>query len=411
MDTSYCFISGITFSQQYNEVNKKSKVGHQNAANAFQLSFIDGFMSNVRGLDIINLPFLGSWPINYKSIYPPKTETFEFINSKGVRANCKNLSFLNLTYFKNQSREHQCFNALKSYCKQRQNNNHIFLIAYSLHLPFINALMRIKAIFKNVRTIVIVTDLPEFKNDSIPFLKKWLLNYDTHISKKQYNSIDGYVLLSKYMAEKVIYNKQPFEIIEGLFTESATSVESILENNNTKTIFYSGTLARRYNIMNLMEAFNKITDPTVRLQICGNGACKDDIVCMSKKDPRIEYLGEIPREKVLALQKEADVLVNPRTSIDEFTKYSFPSKTMEYLASGTPTILYKLPGIPEEYYKYCYALNDADSATLKNKIEEILRQPKSERINFGNRARKFIVTQKNSEVQTKRILKLIERIK
>lgn len=163
--------------------------------------------------------------------------------------------------------------------------------------------------------------------------------------------------------------------------------------------------------MNLMEAFNKITDPTVRLQICGNGACKDDIVCMSKKDPRIEYLGEIPREKVLALQKEADVLVNPRTSIDEFTKYSFPSKTMEYLASGTPTILYKLPGIPEEYYKYCYALNDADSATLKNKIEEILRQPKSERINFGNRARKFIVTQKNSEVQTKRILKLIERIK
>ena len=38
--------------------------------------------------------------------------------------------------------------------------------------------------------------------------------------------------------------------------------------------------------------------------------------------------------------------VNPRQNNEEFTKYSFPSKTMEYLASGVPVVAYKLDGIP-----------------------------------------------------------------
>ena len=34
---------------------------------------------------------------------------------------------------------------------------------------------------------------------------------------------------------------------------------------------------------------------------------------------------------------------------EEYTKYSFPSKIMEYVSTGKPTICYKLDGIPDEY--------------------------------------------------------------
>ena len=63
---------------------------------------------------------------------------------------------------------------------------------------------------------------------------------------------------------------------------------------------------------------------------------------------RIEFLGMLPRTDVLELQSKATILVNPRQPVGDFTKYSFPSKTIEYMASGTPLLMYKLPGIPEE---------------------------------------------------------------
>lgn len=64
------------------------------------------------------------------------------------------------------------------------------------------------------------------------------------------------------------------------------------------------------------------------------------------------------------MQQQATLLVNPRKGHEEYTKYSFPSKTMEYMASGTPTIMYKLPGLPIEYEEYLVLLPDNSQETL-----------------------------------------------
>lgn len=44
----------------------------------------------------------------------------------------------------------------------------------------------------------------------------------------------------------------------------------------------------------------------------------------------------VPNSGVLKAQSESEILVNPRNDNNEFTKYSFPSKVIEYLGSGTP---------------------------------------------------------------------------
>jgi len=414
MSVSYCFIGGMIFPSQFNEVKVKSKCGLQNAANTFQLAFIDGLSSNLNHLDIINLPFIGSWPINYKSIFAPKTEQFKYTNHNGHMATCENISFINLTYLKNHFREIGCYNALNNYCHKHNSDDFIYLITYTLHQPFLRAVKKIKRKYNNVRSIVIVTDLPEFKNDIIPSWKKLFLDYDTHISKEEYNSADGFILLTKAMANKVIFNQQPYEIIEGLFTPTSNSYnDSILQDNSDdiKTILYSGTLAKRYNIINLVHAVSNIQDKTIRLQICGSGNSKDEILKLAEKNSRIEFLGELSREEVMKLQRKASLLVNPRTDEGDYTKYSFPSKTMEYLASGTPTILYKLPGIPDEYYNYCFSLSESGVTALQAKIEEVLSISKPDLISFGKKAQEFIYTQKNSQIQTKKLLKLINHIK
>lgn len=410
MNKAFCFIGGIIFPEFETEVIKKSKVGIQNAPNAFQMAFIEGLRENLPSLDVINLPFIGAYPLNYKSLLSPKTSSFDISFSEKKMIKCYNYRFLNPVFFKLYTRERACYNALKKYCNNNITKDKIYVFVYCTHIPFMKAAIRIKKEFSNVRICLIVTDLPEFKNDVMPRWKKFFLDYDTHVSESIYNSIDCFVLLSEPMADKLIFNGQPYTIIEGLYSTSTQVSSKPKTDAETKTIFYSGTLARRYNIMNLVRSVMAMSDKNVKLLICGNGACKDEIIELSKVDKRIVYLGELPRQKVLQLQVDADLLVNPRTNEGEYTKYSFPSKTMEYLASGTPTILYRLDGIPEEYYKYCFSLTNDSQETLTKEIERVLALSKIERESFGYKAKNFILSNKTAKAQTKKAIELIDAL-
>jgi glycosyltransferase involved in cell wall biosynthesis len=118
-------------------------------------------------------------------------------------------------------------------------------------------------------------------------------------------------------------------------------------------------------------------------------------------------LGELPRLEVLNLQMRATVLVNPRRSDLLFTSYSFPSKTMEYLGSGTPTILNRLMGIPDEYFGYCFTPEREDEEALRQCIIKVCEMPMDELSAFGSRAREFVVKNKNPKVQAQKIYNLI----
>ena len=125
---------------------------------------------------------------------------------------------------------------------------------------------------------------------------------------------------------------------------------------------------------------------------------------MAEKDSRIVFKGQLPHSEIIDLQKNATVLINPRKNTEEFTKYSFPSKNLEYLASGTPVVAYKLDGIPTEYSEHIqYVLDDSVEA-LKNAIEHICELPFEERCEIGVNARNFVLNQKNAKMQTKKII-------
>ena len=102
------------------------------------------------------------------------------------------------------------------------------------------------------------------------------------------------------------------------------------------------------------------------------------------------------------------LLVNPRTSEGEYTKYSFPSKTMEYLLAGRSVVINRLPGIPEEYYNYTYTPKDESMAALAACIIDVLNMDKEMRERKASAGRKFIIEQKNSVIQIARIMNMID---
>lgn len=100
-------------------------------------------------------------------------------------------------------------------------------------------------------------------------------------------------------------------------------------------------------------------------------------------------------------------MINPRSSKEEFTKFSFPSKNMEYMASGTPLLTAKLPGMPKEYYDYVYFFENETEEGITESLKNILSKNKDELYQKGYLAKKFVLKEKNNIVQAKRFLETL----
>ena len=146
-----------------------------------------------------------------------------------------------------------------------------------------------------------------------------------------------------------------------------------------------------------------------RLIICGIGDSEKEIEAASVLDRRIEYKGLLSRTEILKVQKTATVLVNPRQNNEEFTKYSFPSKNLEYLSSGKPLIAYKLDGIPDDYDDYIYYVPDNSIKTLQQTLVYVCTMNAAERSDKALKAQRFVWEEKNEIKQTKKIIDFLRK--
>lgn len=394
------FITGLYPQEIRSEIEDNTKCGIDNAANELQSGFVKG-LDNYYQIKLLNLPFIGSYPLLYKK---PFLSTFDFAHTTGAKD--INIGFLNLPLIKLFHRYYKVKKELEK--ALTKSNEKTIIIIYSIQIPFLIAAIVAKCKFQNTHICLIVPDLLEFKSDSTNIFYKARNIIESIILKKHIKDVDTFVLLSKYMANALGISKKPWVQIEGIYTPT-DSYEKVIKEQY-KTIMYSGTLASRYGIMNLINAFIKINSNNYRLWICGKGDCQKEIENISVSDKRITYFGQLAHEEVLILQKKATVLINPRTSEGMYTKYSFPSKTMEYLASGTPTIMHRLIGVPEEYFKFCYVANEENAEGLKNTILFVCEKDQIELNEFGRNASKFILENKGPIVQVEKLYKMLNEI-
>jgi glycosyltransferase involved in cell wall biosynthesis len=263
---------------------------------------------------------------------------------------------------------------------------------------------------KQFTQTVIIPDIPKMvtaMNNQNP-LKRYILKVRNNKAMKMTSQSDGLVLLTENMMD-FIKRPLPYIVMEGIvdvntmdrpYDAGAWATEEI--------IMYAGTLRQIFGVMNLVEAFRSIKNENIQLWICGSGDCRETIEKAAAEDSRIKYWGFVDSQKALELQRIATILVNPRTSEGEYTKYSFPSKTMEYLLSGKSVIINRLPGIPEEYLDYVFMPDDESVESLAECIKAVMAMEPQDRLKMSESGRNFIIQSKNSVIQTGRILELIK---
>lgn len=404
MERNIILLTGLFAPNDYESIIQNSKGNVQFAADALQKSIVIGLLS-YEEIQIVNLPFVGSYPRRYKK---PRIDSFTF-SSIGNETVVKgtNVSFCNVTGIKLLDRYIRAKRALQSKIADDKDN---IIFVYSIHTPFLLACRDLKRQYRNVKVILISPDLPEYMSQKETCVRSLLVSMNKYVLKHCYQFVDGYVLLTDYMKERLPVGSKPYTVIEGIYNQK-DECDLIQQNDSREQyILYTGTLARRYGILNLVKAFMSVKIDNLKLYICGEGEARDEIIRLSNLDSRIKYIGQIKREEALYLQRSAKLLVNPRSPEGEFTKYSFPSKVMEYLASGTPTLMCRLPGIPDEYYNYCYSMDNNEVYALAEALLKIFEIPERYRFEMGQRARDYILQKKNPKSQTKKIVDLLANL-
>ncbi|KIA89115.1 glycosyltransferase [Kaistella jeonii] len=285
----------------------------------------------------------------------------------------------------------------------RENKNQKKIVVFtSIYLPFLFAIIPFK-IFSNIKFVSFVPDLPahsfSYTTDG-SFLKRKLIPAYIYLANKLNALVDYYVFITKYMSD--IYPNKPFTIIEGFVDVKKKTVE-LPHKSFPKAVLYSGSLFEKFGIKNLLTAFTQI-EGDYELWLFGGGDMTADIIDYATKDKRIKYFGNRPNTEILNYQKKATLLINPRFSHEEFTKYSFPSKLMEYLSSGTAILTTRLLGIPDDYQDKFYFIEDESVSGFKQSIENCLKKNTDELETFGNNGKNFVMNNKNYISQIKKLI-------
>lgn len=265
-----------------------------------------------------------------------------------------------------------------------------------------------------IKSVGIMTDMPGLMvSRNTKTNKNKLKGLIPKINKSYLTSFSSYVFLTEQMNTAVNLKKRPYIVMEGLVDEKMAEVMGANGGNgetaNERILLYAGGLHERYGLKTLVEAFIKLPNDDVRLHLYGNGPFVDELTNnYCKKDERIVYHGVVNNETVVKAELKATLLINPRPTNEEFTQYSFPSKNMEYMVSGTPILTTKLPGMPEEYYPYIYMFDNETVEGYADTLKYVLSKPNEELQNKGKVAKEFVLQKKNNVFQTKRIMDLIQ---
>ena len=259
-----------------------------------------------------------------------------------------------------------------------------------------------------IKSVGIVTDMPGLMV-SMTSKKSLYLAFVAWVNKSYLKSFDYYVFLTEQMNPKINIKGRPYIVMEGLVDVNMKDLPSRKEVGGPRNVIYAGGLYEEYGVRMLIEAFLLLDMGDVMLSLYGDGPLVPFIKECEKKDNRIRYEGVQPNDKIVEEELKATLLVNPRPTHEEFTQYSFPSKNMEYMVSGTPLLTTRLPGMPQEYDSHVYLFDEESVEGYHRVLEEVLSLPEEKLRECGSEARKWVLKNKNNKLQAYRVLELINK--
>lgn len=344
--------------------------------------------------------------ITPKATFPREMPIFQRKKEEKLFSNVKNyrISYINLPILKQFC---QIINVYRTARKIIEKNEIDILFCFNL-FPQVGIPMRwLNKKNKSLNTACLLADLPiddNTKRKGISFLLRKCMEKSTW---KNMDICNKYIVLNKNVIDKYLFGKKYIVIDGGISDNDINKYKNLKKIITEKNIIFSGALASYNGINNLLKSMNMIKDIDVFLDIYGSGYLEEQVKDAVKNNDKIRYHGQVPNEIVMKKQQEGWLLINPRIINDPITKVTFPSKTFEYLLSGTPVLSTKLEAYGKEYENVMFFSEDDTPEMLSKSIRKIYKMENKELLEKGRIARNFVIKEKSWDSQTKKILSFL----
>lgn len=371
----------------------------QMAANQTEAYYITELAKYVAQLDVISALVTVPYPHGKKLYVKRNQET---------NGNCKieNVSFINFPVISVASQTIAMQTSIRKWMKKNQTDEGLLVVIYAMRIPFLKCSKVIKKYIPDAVIVNVVPDLPLYTRMYDKSLTGRIITYfNQRMTARLQKHVDGFVLYAEKMKDVLKCKEDHWIVVEGLFDKRKNqNFDTGSKRKDQQIVLYAGSLEEQYGLSLLVEGFLRAKLPNTSLHLYGEGNYIKEIIKYSQECPNIRYCGMVPPEEVRRNMYQADLLVNPRPSREAFTKFSCPSKTLEYMSTGKPVMMTRLGGVPEEYFQYIYAVEDETAAGFAKELIQFFQLPKESREERAKKGQQFIYEKKDVGIQIKRVL-------
>lgn len=261
---------------------------------------------------------------------------------------------------------------------------------------------------KGFKTIGLTLDLPDIinKTSSKKGFSRIIENMYFNKSNRMLSKFDSYIFLTEYMNKHCNKKNKPYIIIDCIARDITECKKEKI--NDKPVVFYGGILCKEYGLDKLIGACNFLRG-ICDIWLYGECEFKNEIPDLLKNNKNLVIHDVISQDELHRLESNSAILINPRP-IEEFTYYSFPSKTIEYMQMGVPVLMYKLPCLSKEYDDLLFYIKGNTSKDIADSIINVLNQDKQHILELTKKAKDFVNENKTNAIQAKKIVDFAESI-
>ena len=394
---------GSLISQEAMEqLNRGSKVKASVAPVNYETMLAKGLQENGAQVEAISVPAVAAWP---GSIFKGIAARQEKLPS-GVPVQW--LSFINVQFVKQWTVRRSAKKALKKWLKANKDTRDKLVLMYSIYPPYTKPAVRLCRKY-GCHLSTVITDLPEYMyswKNSRGIKGLYAKRLSSQMLQMQ-TACDSYVLFTEKMAARMGVENKPYIVSEGFSDVSIYDNVTDTEKYETKNIIYAGNLSKLYGIRTLVEGFMCLKGD-YELHLYGAGGDAEYIQQCASTDSRIRYFGRVSRDEILTALKKSHLIVINKPTADDYSNYSFSSKILECMASGTPVLTTRVGGMPTEYYDYFCFIEDETPEGIARAMETAFALSPEKRTELGQRAKEFAARDKNYKEMTRKLLDFLK---
>lgn len=137
---------------------------------------------------------------------------------------------------------------------------------------------------------------------------------------------------------------------------------------------FVGRLSDEKGLSTLLEAWERLSDREIRLEIVGTGPLEDYVARNSDRFPNVRWTGALPHDEVIRRMGRVRAVIVPSLSFETFGRVG-----MEAFARGTPAIVSRHGALEElvEHEKTGLHFEPGDPADLARQVERLHHGPEA----------------------------------